>query len=65
VTDHDRSSIQLNTDNVAYMKRAKEDNIPTLYFVNELYVTVRDTPEELLIKQPLRFLYKVVRQGLQ
>ncbi len=54
VTDHDGSPIQLNMDNVAYMKRAKEDQVTTLYFVNELYVTVRDTPEEILMKQPLR-----------
>jgi hypothetical protein len=59
VTDSDGSStIVINMDNVTHMTRRRGDQTTTIFFVsgagNELYVTVKDTPEEILMAQPLR-----------
>jgi hypothetical protein len=59
VTDSDGSYIiVINMDNVTHMKKGREDQTTTLFFVtgtgNELYVTVKETPEQILLAQPLR-----------
>ena len=58
VTDSDGSYIiVINMDNVTHMKKGREDQTTTLFFVtgtgNELYVTVKETPEQILLAQPL------------
>jgi hypothetical protein len=59
VTDSDGSYIiVINMDNVTHMKKGRGDQTTTLFFVtgtgNELYVTVKETPEQILLAQPLR-----------
>jgi hypothetical protein len=58
VTDYDGPTVQINMDNVTHMRRRAGDQITTVYFVsgggNEVYVTVKETPEEILLAQPLR-----------
>jgi hypothetical protein len=59
VTDSDGSSmIIINMDNVTHMTRRRGDQTTTIFFVsgagNELYVTVKETPEQILLAQPLR-----------
>jgi hypothetical protein len=59
VTDSDGSSmIVINMDNVTHMTRRRGDQTTTIFFVsaagNELYVTVDETPEQILMAQPLR-----------
>jgi hypothetical protein len=45
-------------DNVTHMKNGRGDQTTTLFFVtgtgNELYVTVKETPEQIPLAQPLR-----------
>lgn len=58
VTETDGSTVLVNMDNVTFIRRAKGDQLTTLFFVsgagNEMYVIVTETPEEILLKQPLR-----------
>jgi hypothetical protein len=58
VTDSDGSSmIVINMDNVTHMTRRRGDQTTTIFFVsgagNELYVTVKETPEQILMAPPL------------
>jgi hypothetical protein len=52
VTDQDGSLVHVNLDNISHMKRGKEEQATTIFFVsgagNVLYVTVRETPEQIL-----------------
>jgi hypothetical protein len=45
-------------DNVTHMKKGRGDQTTTVFFVsgagNELYVTVKETPEQILMAQPMR-----------
>lgn len=59
VTDYDgQNTIIVNMDNVTHMARKRGDQVTTIFFVsgagNELYVTVKETPEQILLAQPLR-----------
>jgi hypothetical protein len=59
VTDAEGSStIVINMDNVTHMARRRGDQTTTIFFAtgagNELYVTVAETPEQILMAQPLR-----------
>jgi hypothetical protein len=58
VTDYDGPTVQINMDNVTHMRRRTGDEITTVYFVsgggNEVYITVKETPEQILGAQPLR-----------
>ena len=59
VTDSDGSSmIVINVDNVTHMTRRRGDQTTTIFFVtgagSELYVTVNETLEQILMAQPLR-----------
>jgi hypothetical protein len=60
ITEDDGSSVQINMDNVTHMKRGKGDQITTILFVsgagNEIYVIARETPEQILLAQPLMVL---------
>jgi hypothetical protein len=60
ITEDDGSSVQINMDNVTHMKRGKGDQITTIFFVsgagNEIYVIARETPEQILLAQPLMVL---------
>jgi hypothetical protein len=59
VTDSVGSSMMvINMDNVTHMTRRRGDQTTTIFFVsgagNEMYVTVNETPEQILMAQPLR-----------
>lgn len=59
VTDSDGSYvIIINMDNVTHMKKGRGGQTTTIFFVsgagNELYVTVKETPEQILMGPPLR-----------
>jgi hypothetical protein len=52
LTEQDGSHVHVNMDNVSHIKRGKEDQTTTIFFVsgagNVLYVTVREIPEQIL-----------------
>jgi hypothetical protein len=56
VTDQDGSIVHVNMDNVSHMRRGKEDQTTTIFFVsgagNVVYLNVRETPEQI-IRWPL------------
>jgi hypothetical protein len=59
VTDSDGSYIIIiNMDNVTNKKKGRGDQTTTIFFVsgagNELCVTVKETPEQILMAPPLR-----------
>jgi homoserine kinase len=57
VTEGDDSAVLVNMDNITHIKRAKEDQTTTIFFVSgagsEVYVLVNESPEEILMKQPI------------
>jgi hypothetical protein len=54
VTEYDGSSVQINMNNITHIKRGTADEVTTIFFVNEMYITVKETPDQLLLAQPLR-----------
>jgi hypothetical protein len=58
VTDFDDSIVVVNMDNITHIRQAKGEQTTMVFFVsgagNEVYVTVKETPEEILTRQPLR-----------
>jgi hypothetical protein len=52
LTEQDGSKLHINMDNVSHMKRGDKDQLTTIHFVsgagNVVYVTVRETPEQIL-----------------
>jgi hypothetical protein len=52
VTEEDGSILHVNMDNVSHIRRGKEDQTTTIFFVsgagNVVCVTVKETPEHIL-----------------
>ena len=51
LTDSDGVSVDVNLDNIAYIRRSPADEVTTLFFISitsaTTYLTVKETPDQI------------------